>query len=989
MTPATAPARSRVRRPPPPAAAAAAPASSRRSPPAAPPTSPAELGDATYRDLARGRGRRAAAARRAAPPRPPGPPPRRRGQALVAVGRRDRRARPRPRRPGPRLRGRRREPPSPSSASRTGSAAPSTTCAPSGPRSPSRSWPRSSSSTRASCRSCAPPARTSSCSSPRSTRRGVSPDLVARARDLGLEPLVEVHAERELDAALASGARLVGVNSRDLRTLEVDPDHPIRLRARIPDDRIAIAESGARDPATVARWRAAGYDAALVGEALVRAADPRAAAAAFVAAGAVPDDPGAAHRIPFVKICGIVDDAGLDAALAAGADAIGLNFVAGHAARAVDRRGRRAGRAAPAPPAGPGRRPSSRSSANAGRRAARGARRGGERRRDPVRRRGATRADRASRRAPPGRSSTSRRPRPTTRPRARRVVDAAVARARAHLAAGAARIVLDTAGGPHPGGTGTRADTSLAAAVAREVPVILAGGLDPASVAGALLAVPAVGVDVASGVEAPRVAGERPRKDPLAVALFAKRARAARFDRPNTPAGPTPVHPGLLEADARGHWGVERDFGGRFVPETLVGALEQLEAAWAVLRDDPVFWAELRELLARFAGRPTALYRADRLADAVLAEAARRARWRATAGARPPPRRRSRPPASPPQARGPRPHRRPQDQQRPRPGAPHPAPGQDPGHRRDRRRPARRRHRDRLRAARPALRRLHGRGGHPAPGAERPADAGPRGRGPLGHLRHGDPQGRRQRGDAGLGDERRHDPLRPRQRDGPAPVPDDRPRPAAPDRRRGGGPAARRRGAPAGPRPRLRRGRLERDRAPRPLHRGAVRAAGRGRGCRRRDRDRAPRGGDPRRHAGDPPRLALAHAPGPRRAGGRGGERLGRPRLPGRRAAAGGARRGRADLARQRHRPRGGGGDEGRDAHRGDPARRSRRPTRSRRCRSCWRGRRAGPGPPAGELRRPPGRTRRVVLVGFSGRGDKDLAALERFADVEPWEGVR
>ena len=97
-----------------------------------------------------------------------------------------------------------------------------------------------------------------------------------------------------------------------------------------------------------------------------------------------------------------------------------------------------------------------------------------------------------------------------------------------------------------------------------------------------VLAVPAVGVDVASGVEAPRsgaAAGARPHKDPFAVALFAKRARAARFDRPNTPAGPTPVHPGLVEADARGHWGVERDFGGRFVPETLVGALEQLEAA--------------------------------------------------------------------------------------------------------------------------------------------------------------------------------------------------------------------------------------------------------------------------------------------------------------------------------------------------------------------------------------------------------------------------
>ena len=445
-------------------------------------------------------------------------------------------------------------------------------------------------------------------------------DLAARARDLGLEPLVEVHAERELHAALASGARLVGVNSRDLRTLEVDPDYPIRLRPGIPDDWIAIAESGARDPATIARWRAAGYDAALVGEALVRAADPRAAAAAFVAAGAVPDDVGAAHRIPLVKICGVVDDAGLDTALAAGADAIGLNFVAGtpraltldegvalaHRARAAG------GTRAPTIVAITARADDALLAALAA-----------DVNVDAIQFAG---------REPPARISASPRPAwavvhlpvqaPADAAEREHAAAAAVARARALLDAGARRIVLDTAGGPHPGGTGTRADASLAAAVAREVPVILAGGLTAASVAGALLAVPAVGVDVASGVEAPRVEGERPRKDPLAVALFAKRARAARFDRPNVASGPTPVHPGLLEADARGHWGAERDFGGRFVPETLVGALEQLEAAYAALRHDPVFWAELRDLLARYAGRLTPLYRADRLAAAVLAESA-------------------------------------------------------------------------------------------------------------------------------------------------------------------------------------------------------------------------------------------------------------------------------------------------------------------------------------------------------------------------------
>src|SRR5207247_10776185 len=141
-----------------------------------------------------------------------------------------------------------------------------------------------------------------------------------------------------------------------------------------------------------------------------------------------------------------------------------------------------------------------------------------------------------------------------------------------------------------------------------------------------LRVVPALGVDVASGVERPREPGRRPMKDPLRVAMFIKRARAARDDRPNVAFGPTPVHAGLLDADGHGRWGMERDFGGRYVPETLMAALEQLESAYLSVRQDPVFWAELRQLLTDFAGRPTALYRADRLAAVVREEARRLAR---------------------------------------------------------------------------------------------------------------------------------------------------------------------------------------------------------------------------------------------------------------------------------------------------------------------------------------------------------------------------
>ncbi|HKF85232.1 MAG TPA: tryptophan synthase subunit beta, partial [Candidatus Limnocylindrales bacterium] len=86
---------------------------------------------------------------------------------------------------------------------------------------------------------------------------------------------------------------------------------------------------------------------------------------------------------------------------------------------------------------------------------------------------------------------------------------------------------------------------------------------------------------------------------------------------------------GLLDVDGAGRWGLERDFGGRYVPETLVGALEQLEQAYTLLRHDPRFWAELDDLLGTYAGRPTPLYRADNLADEVAAEAGRQARARA------------------------------------------------------------------------------------------------------------------------------------------------------------------------------------------------------------------------------------------------------------------------------------------------------------------------------------------------------------------------
>ncbi|MGC8635126.1 MAG: tryptophan synthase subunit beta [Candidatus Limnocylindrales bacterium] len=80
------------------------------------------------------------------------------------------------------------------------------------------------------------------------------------------------------------------------------------------------------------------------------------------------------------------------------------------------------------------------------------------------------------------------------------------------------------------------------------------------------------------------------------------------------PARPTPLDPALLDADEHGRWGIGRPFGGRYVPETLFSALDDLERAWFALRSDPRYWAELRGLRRDFIGRPSPLYRAHRLA---------------------------------------------------------------------------------------------------------------------------------------------------------------------------------------------------------------------------------------------------------------------------------------------------------------------------------------------------------------------------------------
>ncbi len=105
------------------------------------------------------------------------------------------------------------------------------------------------------------------------------------ATDLGLDVLVEIHDEAELERALAVGATLIGVNQRDLVTFEVDTDRAVRMAPLMPQGVVRVAESGVRGPDDAARLAAAGYHAVLVGESLVTAGDPCGGVAALRAAG--------------------------------------------------------------------------------------------------------------------------------------------------------------------------------------------------------------------------------------------------------------------------------------------------------------------------------------------------------------------------------------------------------------------------------------------------------------------------------------------------------------------------------------------------------------------------------------------------------------------------------------------------------------------------------------------------------------------------------
>jgi len=120
--------------------------------------------------------------------------------------------------------------------------------------------------------------------------------LQARALELGLATLVEVHDEEELTRAVDAGARLIGVNNRNLHTLQVDVDASYRLAARMPRDVVAVSESGLQSRADLERLSAAGYRAFLIGERFMTDLDPVAAIKTLIGSESGIRDPGSGIR---------------------------------------------------------------------------------------------------------------------------------------------------------------------------------------------------------------------------------------------------------------------------------------------------------------------------------------------------------------------------------------------------------------------------------------------------------------------------------------------------------------------------------------------------------------------------------------------------------------------------------------------------------------------------------------------------------------------
>ena len=395
--------------------------------------------------------------------------------------------------------------------------------------------------------------------------------LIAVAGEAGLDALVEVHDAEDLDRALDADATLIGVNARDLATLEVDLDATLPVLRRASASGVTVvAESGIRGPQDVARVGDAGAAAVLVGTSLLSEGEPAAAALVHAAPPRAPGESLPHPTRPAVKACGMRSEAGVRAAVDADADLIGfvLDPASPRAVSASRVRELVVGLGGPSPVLVF---------------------------RAPTRDEVAAAMDDSGVRGiqlagfeePPAWLAELR-PHPTILVgviHAPMSVRDGLRAASAWIAAGATHLLLEGATRERGGGTGGGAPLAIARRLGRIVPVGLAGGLRPDNVAAAVTKARPALVDASSGLE------RDGRSDPRRIGAFVRNAR-------REPAGGDRV-------DRRGRFG---RFGGRFVPETLMPALAELEAAWRSARRDPDYRAELARLQREFIGRPTPVF---------------------------------------------------------------------------------------------------------------------------------------------------------------------------------------------------------------------------------------------------------------------------------------------------------------------------------------------------------------------------------------------
>jgi indole-3-glycerol phosphate synthase / phosphoribosylanthranilate isomerase len=353
--------------------------------------------------------------------------------------------------------------------------------------------------------------------------------LLALTRQLGMEALVEAHNAEETRRAVASGAPVIGVNSRDLRTFAVNTDVVRTLRPLVPADRVFIAESGIVDTLGAARARAWGVDAILVGEALMKSADPAARACELATA------PGGATAAlfsgssqPFVKICGLANPGHAGLVRELGADAFGLVFApqapshrrlsleqARELVRAVTRAAPAGGQAVGAS----GGRPTG-SGPTAFRAVGVFVNEPAETIASIAESVGLDAVQLSGDEMPEACAEVTERTGLPVLKALRLHADADLDTLDAFALAGAT-ILLDAHVPGTYGGSGQTGDWDLARRAAERWPIILSGGLTPENVARAIATVHPRGVDVSSGVETHKA------KDPVKIAAFIKAAKTA------------------------------------------------------------------------------------------------------------------------------------------------------------------------------------------------------------------------------------------------------------------------------------------------------------------------------------------------------------------------------------------------------------------------------------------------------------------------------